>query len=146
MLKATLAAASLFAFSLPAAFADIRQIDEAAIVKAIDAPVLKKVQEEDSPGCGTTRYTFGTDVFNMKLEFKCNRINVAWNFSQEPHNRPRSEQVIKLARRAVSILTQGNGVEVDRVLAGGKYKNRSFDNGLLVSGSCVTNQCLLTFK
>jgi hypothetical protein len=42
MLKATLFAAYLFSFTLPA-FADIRQIDEAAIVKSVGAPALKKV-------------------------------------------------------------------------------------------------------
>lgn len=145
MLKATLAAASLLTY-LPTAFADIHKIDEAAIVKAIDSPVLKKVQEEDSPGCMTTRYTFGEKVFDMKLEFKCDRINVGWTFSKEPNNTARSEHAIKLAQRAVVNLTQGTGVEVEKVLEGSVYKDRTSTNGLVLSGSCVINSCLLSFK
>lgn len=146
MLKATLAAASLVTFSIPAAFADIRHVDESAIVKAVDKPVIRKSQEEDSPGCGATRYSFGDAVFDMKLEFKCDRINVAWAASREPQNRTRVEESTRLAQRAVVALTQGNGIEVERVLTGERYKNRTFGNGLSVSGSCAMDSCLLTFK
>lgn len=146
MLKATLTAVSLFSTCLPTAFADIHQVDEAYIVKAVDSPVLKKAQEEDSPGCMTTRYTFGDEIFDMKLEFKCNRINVAWTSATEPQYEARSKQAVMLAQRAVTALTGGNGIEVERVLAGGMYRDRTFTNGLSVSGSCVMSACLLTFK
>jgi hypothetical protein len=146
MLKATLSAAYLLIAHLPIAFADVYQIDEDAIVKAIGSPVLKTVQEEDSPGCMTTRYTFGDKVFDMKLEFKCNRINVAWAVSNESQNAALSKQAAELAQRAVIALTHGNGIEVERVLAGGTYQDRTYTNGLSVRGSCVMSTCLLTFK
>lgn len=128
------------------AFADVRQIDEVATVKAIGSPVLKKTQEEDSPGCNATRYTFGDKVFDMKLEFKCNRINVSWVGSTEPQDEARSKKSLELAQRAVSVLSGGNGIEVEKVLAGESYDGRTYSNGLSVSGSCVMNSCLLTFK
>lgn len=146
MRKVATAVTSLLSFSLPAAFADIREIDEAAIVKAIGAPVLKRVAEEDSPGCNTTRYTFGDKVFDMKLEFKCNRINVAWTSSKEPKNQARSEKALELASRAVQALTQESGVEVAKVSAGQVLKERTYTNGLVGSGSCAMTSCLLTFK
>jgi len=146
MSKATLVAASLFFIAQPLAFADVRVIDEPAVIKAINSPILKQVQEEDSPGCVTTRYTFGDKVFDMKLEFKCDRINVAWIGSKEEQNQSRSDQAKELAKRAVAVLTQGDGVEVERVLAGESYKGRAYPNSIIVSGSCVLNSCLLTFK
>ncbi len=146
MRKKTIAVASLLTLSLPAAFADIRKIDEVAIVKAIGAPVIKKVVEEDSPGCNTTRYTFGDKVFDMKLEFKCNRINVAWTGSKEIKNKARSEQASDLAKRAVQALSRESGVEVEKVGAGQVLKEIIYTNGLVGSGSCAMNSCLLTFK
>lgn len=146
MFKSILAAAVLVPLFGAVAFADIRQIDEAATVKAIGSPVLKKTQEEDSPGCNATRYTFGDKVFDMKLEFKCNRINVGWVGSTEPEDEARSKNSVELAQRAVSVLSGGNGIEVEKVLAGESYDGRTYSNGLSVSGSCVMNSCLLTFK
>lgn len=118
MLKATLADAFLFFTSVPVAFADISKVNEADLVKAIDSPVLKKAQEEDSPGCMNTRYTFGDKVFDMKLEFKCNQINVAWTGSDDLKYEASKKQVVKLAQRTVVALTNGSGIEVERVLAG----------------------------
>lgn len=146
MFKSILAAAVLVPIFGPVAFADIRQIDEATTVTAIGSPVLKKTQDEDSPGCNVTRYTFGDKTFDMKLEFKCNRINVGWIGSTEPQFEARSKKAVELAQRAVSVLSGGDGIEVERVLAGGKYDGRTYSNGLSVSGSCVMNSCLLTFK
>lgn len=146
MLKALLAAACLPFTFISTSSADIGQVEERAIVKAIGAPVIKKAQEEDAPGCMATRYTFGDEIFSMKLEFKCDRINVAWNTSEEPQNSSRSHQASRLAQRAIAALTQGNGIEVERVLAGGRYKGRTFPNTLSLSGSCITEVCLLTFK
>lgn len=146
MLNAMLAVTSLFTFTLSTAFADISQIDEAAIVKAVDAPLLKKVLEEDSPGCVTTRYTFGDKVFDMKLEFKCDRINVAWTGSTEPTNQVINEHISDLAIRAVRALTQESGAEVKKVSAGANLKNRTYFNGLVVNGFCAMSSCLLTFK
>lgn len=145
MLKASLAAAFLV-FSFSTAFADIQHVDEAAIVKAVGAPVLKKISEEDSPGCMTTRYSFGDKVFAMKLEFKCNRINIAWIGSREPQYEARSKHAEALAKQAVAALTQGDGTEVQQVLDGSSYKGRTYSNGVGVSGSCAMNSCLLTFK
>ncbi|WP_144924054.1 hypothetical protein [Pseudomonas sp. SJZ078] len=147
MSKATLVAASLSFIAQPLAFADVRFIDEQAVIKAIHAPILKQVKEEDSPGCMTTRYTFGDKVFDMKLEFKCDRINVAWTGSDDPKNKARVINATVLAKKAVSALTDGSGIEVERVLSGGIYKSRTFDNGLVLrSGSCAMNACLLTFN
>ena len=106
MLKATVAAALLFCTSLPTAFADIGKINEVTLIKAIGSPVLKKVQEEDAPGCMTTRYTFGDKIFDMKLELKCDRINVAWTGSDNPQYEARSKQAVQLAQRAVGGLKE----------------------------------------
>lgn len=146
MLKAMLGAACLLFTFISTSSADVSQIEEFAIVKAVDAPVIKKAHEEDSPGCMITRYTFGDEIFSMKLEFKCDRINVAWNISKEPQNSLRSQQASSLAQRAVVALTQGNGIEVERVLDGGRYKGRTFPNNLSLNGSCGTEICLLTFR
>ncbi|AZD84744.1 hypothetical protein C4K14_1910 [Pseudomonas chlororaphis subsp. aureofaciens] len=146
MLKKILAASIFLPLLAEVAVADVRQIDEDATVKAIGSPVLKKTQEEDTPGCNTSRYKFGDKTFDMTLQFKCNRINVGWTVATEPEYEERSKQTSALAQRAVAVLTGESGIEVERVLAGGKYDGRTFSNGLSVSGSCVMNSCLLTFK
>lgn len=146
MLKKILAASIFLPLLAEVAVADVRQIDEDATVKAIGSPVLKKTQEEDTPGCNTSRYKFGDKTFDMTLQFKCNRINVGWTVATEPEYEERSKQASALAQRAVAVLTGESGIEVERVLAGGKYDGRTFSNGLSVSGSCVMNSCLLTFK
>ncbi|PYB98135.1 hypothetical protein DMX09_25455 [Pseudomonas protegens] len=129
-----------------AAMADVHQVDEAIIVKAVGSPVLKRSQEVDSSGCKVSGYTFGDKTFSMKLEFKCDRINVGWTTAPEPEYEAKSKQASALAKKAVALLTGENGVEVDRVLVGGAYEGRTFSNGLSVSGSCVMNSCLLTFR
>ncbi len=146
VLKKTLVACVLFPMGMSAAMADIRQIDEVATVKSIGSPVLKQSNEEDSPGCKVSGYTFGDKTFSMKLEFKCDRINVGWVTATEPEYEARSKQASALAQRAVVLLTGENGIEVERVQAGGKYEGRTFSNGLSVSGSCVMNFCRLTFR
>ncbi|MEL7551970.1 hypothetical protein [Pseudomonas protegens] len=146
MLKKTLVTCVLFPMCMSAATADIRQIDEVVTVKSIDSPVLKQSQGEDSPGCKASGYTFGDKTFSMKLEFKCDRINVGWITATDPEYEVRSKQASALAQRAVALLTGENGVEVERVQAGGKYEGRTFSNGLSVSGSCVMNACTLTFR
>lgn len=146
MFKAISAFICLFTTLISIASADIRQIDEGLLVNAVGDPVLKKAHEEDAPGCIATRYTFRDEIFAMKLEFKCDRINVAWNGSREPQNVSRSQYAAQLAQRAVIALTQGSGVEVERVMDGAIYKGRTFSNGLSLSGGCVMNTCLLTFK
>ncbi|WP_124416736.1 hypothetical protein [Pseudomonas sp. LBUM920] len=146
MLKAMLGTTCLLLTFMSTSSADVSQVRELAIVKAVDAPVFRKAREEDAPGCMTTRYTFGDEIIAMKLEFKCDRINVAWNTSMEPQNSLRSRHASHLAQRAVVALTQGNGIEVERVMDGGKYKGRTYSNNLLLSGSCFTNMCLLTFN
>ncbi|MBC2660012.1 hypothetical protein H7A76_31670 [Pseudomonas sp. MSSRFD41] len=146
MLKKTLVACVLLPVGMSAAMADIRKIDEAATVKSIGSPVLKQSQEEDSPGCKASGYTFGDKTFSMKLEFKCDRVNVGWITATEPEYEARSKQASVLAQRAVALLTGENGAEVERVQAGGKYEGRTFSNGLSVKGSCAMNSCMLTFR
>ncbi|MEY9333150.1 hypothetical protein ABH911_003461 [Pseudomonas protegens] len=141
-----LAATALFQVCVSSALADVGQIDEAATVKAIGSPVLKQSQEEESPGCTASRYTFGDKTFSMKIEFRCTRVNVGWTIATEPEYEEKSKQASALAQRAVAVLTGENGVEVERVQAGGKYDGRTLSNGLSVSGSCVMNSCLLTFR
>lgn len=146
MLKQILAVAVSLSLWGAAAIADVRKIDEAATVKAIGSPVIKKTQEEDAPGCNASRYKFGDKTFDMQLEFKCNRINVGWTIATEPEYQEKSKQASALAQRAVAVLTGGSGVEVERVVAGAVYDGRTFSNGLSVNGSCQMNSCLLTFK
>lgn len=38
----------------------------------------RKIQNEDLSGCGTAHHMFGLEVFNVEIEFKCDRINEAW--------------------------------------------------------------------
>jgi hypothetical protein len=145
-MKKTLAAAVLFPMFTSAAMADVHQVDEATIVKAVGSPVLKRSQEEDSSGCKVSGYTFGDKTFSMKLEFKCDRINVGWTTAPEPEYEAKSKQATALAKQAVASLTGADGVEVERVLAGGRYEGRTFPNGISVSGLCIVDSCLLTFR
>ena len=146
MLKASLVFLCLLITGIANAHADIREIVEGSIVGAIDSPIVNVGLEEDAPGCNTKRYTFGDSIFSMKIEFKCDRINVAWSRSNEPENTLKSQHAAHLAQRAVVALTQADGSEVERVLSGAVYKGRSFPNGLTLSGTCVMTSCLLTFK
>lgn len=146
MLKTSSYITLLFIAFVPVTNADISSVITADIVKAVRSPVIEKTQEEDSPGCSTTRYIFAHPVTSAKLEFKCDRINVSWFQSKEPQNLESSGVAAELARRAVIALSGSNGVEVDKVLAGEKYKNRFYSNGLALSGFCIGTECLLTFR
>lgn len=146
MLKIKSYIALLLIAFVPNTYADISGVIATDIVNAVGSPVIEKTQEEDSPGCSATRYIFAHPVTSVKLEFKCDRINVSWFQSREPQNLEASRVAAELAQRAVIALSDGNGIEVEKVLAGGKYKSRSYSNGLILSGFCVGTQCLLTFR
>lgn len=136
----------LFIAFVPVTNADISSVTTPDIIEAVRSPVIEKTQEEDSPGCSTTRYIFAHPVTSAKLEFKCDRINVSWFQSKEPQNFEASKVAAELARRAVIALSGSNGIEVEKVMAGEKYKNKLFSNGLALSGFCTGTQCLLTFR
>lgn len=118
--------------------------DEAAIVKAVGVKPLSKKTEADD-GCNVKRYTFQQDP-HVKLEFRCNRVNVAWMQYPERGFERKNQTAIQLAMRAAAALSNGNGQEVAEAARGGPIRDQSMPSGLMVSGSCIADSCLLTYR
>ncbi|MBX9298792.1 hypothetical protein K5M33_10065 [Chromobacterium vaccinii] len=118
--------------------------DEAAIVKAVGVKPLSKKAELDD-GCNVKRYAFQKDPY-VELEFKCNRVNVAWAQFPEKGFEKKNQTAIQLATRAAAALSQGSGREIDDALKGNVLRDRSLLSGLTVGGSCSSATCLLTYR
>lgn len=133
------APALCLSLALPADAADF----EKQLVKSIGERVLKKQTERDG-NCTVTRYFFKQSP-DMVLEFKCDRINVAWDQFNNPPQPAKNAEVAALAKRAAAALVGNNGAEVDRALAGHVFKGEDMGNGLKINGSCQTS-CLLSYR
>lgn len=143
----TLAAIPLLALLLPTFASATSKWDEAAIVKAVGQRVISKQKESDDypPGCTVTRYFFKKSP-DAVLEFRCNRVNVAWDQFKEKGFEQKNKEVVALAIKAAAALSQGTGREVGDVAQGNVVKNRSLTSGLTVGGSCQMSSCLLTYR
>lgn len=120
--------------------------NEAAIVKAVGQRVVAKQKEQDSgDGCMVMRYFFRKSP-DMALEFRCNRVNVAWEQFRDAGFEQKNKEATQLAQRAAAALSGGVGNEVLQANQGVVFKRHPVPSGLAVNGSCVMPTCLLTYK
>lgn len=120
--------------------------NEAAIVKAVGQKAITKQKEQDSgDGCMVTRYFFRKSP-DMALEFRCNRVNVAWEQFRDAGFEQKNKEATQLAQRAAAALSGGVGNEVIQAGQGVVFKRHPVPSGLAVNGSCVLPTCLLTYK
>ncbi|OHX20420.1 hypothetical protein [Chromobacterium sphagni] len=134
---------AVLAFSLSSPLMAAPKWDEVAIIKAVGVKVMKKKIEQDGT-CKMTSYTFKS-LPDMVLEFRCNRVNVAWDRFPEKGYEKKNQEAAQLAKLAASALSQGSGKEVDDAMSGQVMKERSLLSGLTVGGSCSSASCLLTY-
>ncbi|UGA39258.1 hypothetical protein JOS77_06740 [Chromobacterium haemolyticum] len=118
--------------------------DEAAIVKSVGVKAISKKYEQDG-SCRLTRYHF-KKAPDMVLEFRCNRVNVAWDQYPEKGYEQKNKETLLLASRAAATLLQESGKEVTEAIQGKVVRNRPLSSGLSVGGSCVLASCLLTYR
>jgi len=124
MLKVGAIAPSPLIFCLPVAFADLSNVKQTDIFKAIESPILMQAEVEDLPGWNVPHFTFRDMVFSTKIEFKGERIDLAWTGSKAPEKKEHTEHSNQLGQRAVAALTQSNDIEVRRVIEDAEYKDR----------------------
>ncbi|OHX20422.1 hypothetical protein [Chromobacterium sphagni] len=118
--------------------------NESAIVKAVGVkPISKKAEYDD--GCNVKRYAFLKDP-SVVLEFRCNRVNVAWSQYPEKGFEKKNQIALQLATRAAAALSQGRGGEIDDAMKGNVLRDRSLLSKLTVGGSCISTDCLLTYR
>lgn len=135
----------LFLLAAGAAFA-ATPWNEEAIVKAVGEKVLTKEKDRDSgDGCMVTRYFFRKSP-DMALEFRCNRVNVAWEQFRDAGFEQKNKTAMQLAQRAAAALSGGVGNEVLQANQGVVFKRHPVLSGLAVNGSCILPSCLLTYK
>lgn len=129
---------------LPALSIAAPKWDESAIVKAVGVNPLSKKAEQDG-NCRLTRYYFKKEP-DVALEFRCNRVNVAWDQYPEKGYELKNQSAAKLATRAAAALSKGNGQEVAEATQGRPIRDRAMPSGLMVGGSCSMASCLLTYR
>lgn len=134
--------AALFALS---ASADISQVSEKGLIQELGKPLEKKTERDD--GCNLTRYKFLHKLLGVTVEFRCNRINVAWVNAPDADVADQVKKNRELATKAVAALSGGDGHEVEQVLGGEVFRGKSLVSGLELRGSCQAgDMCLLTFQ
>lgn len=145
-MRPTAFAPVLFLLTASASFATTPW-SESAIVKAVGQKVVAKQTEKDDypAGCTVTRYFFRKSP-DMALEFRCNRVNVAWEQFRDAGFEQKNKEATQLAQRAAAALSGGVGNEVLQANQGVVFKRHPVPSGLAVNGSCVLPTCLLTYK
>ncbi|MDF5870819.1 hypothetical protein [Pseudomonas aeruginosa] len=142
---------ALYLFAIPAsllalyATADVSKVNQKDLLQAMDVAPIAKTNEQDD-GCNLTRYKFLDDTVGVTVEFRCNRITVAWINAQDADLADKVKKNRELATKAVAALSGGNGHEVDQAIDGEVFRGKSLLNGLELRGSCPGDMCLLTFK
>lgn len=137
-------------FAVPAAMlalsasADVSQVNEADLLKTLGKPVEKKVEKDD--GCNLTRYKFLNKVVGVTVEFRCDRLNVAWVNTDAADVAEQVKQNRELATKAVAALSGGDGHEVAQAMGGEVFRGKSLLSSLELRGSCTGDYCLLTFR
>jgi len=118
--------------------------DQSATVRAVGAKVITK-QTEQEDGCRVSRYIFQSEP-RMSMEFRCNRINVAWHQYSEKGFDAKNKTAVALAQKAAAALSSGDGREVTEAMQGSTVRSRPTPSGLTVTGSCVLPSCMLTYR
>ncbi|SFQ06097.1 hypothetical protein [Pseudomonas sp. NFPP28] len=98
MLKVGAIAPLPLIFRLPVAFADLSNVKQTDIFKAIESSLLKQAEVEDLPAWNVPHFTFRDMVFSTKIEFKGERIDLAWTGSKVPEKRSTPSTQINLAK------------------------------------------------
>lgn len=142
-LNRTLLAISSALFTLSAT-ADIGQVDQHELIQSLGKPVEKKAEKVD--GCNLTRYKFADKSTGVTVEFRCDRINVGWLNAPEPELAEIAKRNREIAVRAMASLSGGDGHEVEQAIQGEVFRGKSLLSSLVLSGSCVGDMCLLTFR
>ncbi|AYF89607.1 MULTISPECIES: hypothetical protein [unclassified Pseudomonas] len=119
-------------------------LTEAAVVSAVGAPVVKRIVKQGE-ACAISRYKFSRDTVGMTLEFSCGRTNISWH-KAEGESASQAQAGQELARRALAGMSGADGAEVDAALKGEVFRLKSLGRGLKLSGSCKSNNCLITIS
>ena len=118
--------------------------NEPAVVKAVGKKVISKEKEKDGD-CMVSRYFFRKSP-DVALEFRCNRVNIAWDQFKEKEFEQKNKEAVALATRAAAALSKDSGKEVSEAAAGNVIRKRPLSSGLTVGGSCSLPSCLLTYR
>lgn len=135
---------TILSLALPALVHAAPLPTESATVRAVGSKAINK-QTEQEDGCRVSRYIFQSEP-RMSMEFRCNRINVAWHQYSDKGFEAKNKTAAALAHKAAVALSSGDGREVTEAMQGSTVRSRPTPSGLTVTGSCVLPSCMLTYR
>lgn len=120
---------------------------ERAVLAAMQSkPIKQQTLTDPNDACPKNKQVFFARSPDMVLEFRCGKINLAWEQFRDAGMERKNQHAAELAKRAAAVLGGQGGREVDQAMAGQVYRGDTLASGRRAHGSCQPPSCLLGYK
>lgn len=120
--------------------------EQAVLAAMQQKPVKQQTLTDPGDACPKNRQVFFARSPDMVLEFRCGRVNLAWEQFRDAGMARKNQHAAELAKRAAAVLGGQAGREVDLAMAGQVFRSDALASGRRVNGSCQPPSCLLGYK